>query len=1593
MPNSLPTGQPEILGNSSVGQIQTVDTSNLLDADGLGVFSYQWFRNGQEIPGETGTTYASTSNDLDTRLSVLIFYTDLAGTQESVESGAVVIQQDVNGASGIDPILHPLLGAIATTDVWTDSTVTFSYFSAGQQFTDTPSQGGSGVSSGWSANEQAVVAGVFDLLSSFLPVTFIQTGDPTTANIALAQDNLSGAAGYAFLPNPPETSNVVLDAGAMDDDDFTPSQLSAHEIGHAMGLEHPFSGTRLPGVNGVNDPGLFGFNQYIYTAMSYSVNAPVAELADVEFYANFYGFGAFDIAALQGMYGTNISHATGSDRYGVPEGAITIWDTGGSDSIDFSTTTLDSVIDLRAATLMEEAGGGGFASYLLERIANFGPLPYYADGVYTIAHGVMIEDGFGGDGNDLITGNDGPNHLVGNWGDDTINGGNGNDRLQGDQPGAALPITRLLEMHTDGVTDRSIEIPFYGTMRNVGTLDFFVQIDATETERQGLLSFRPSSNPNLFFELVLWDTQVQVFIGDGTGGFSAGGSGITRSELADGEMHRVSASYDPNSGVFRFFLDGEFQSSVAMDAGLVTGNTAGPGTLYFGEADGTFFPRYTLNGLIGEISFFEETLSDQEIIARGKDQLTDLTDQRLLNYWSSDGNTNTITDHFGGMTATLVNVTNALAVPLKSDNDVLSGEDGDDILFGGVGDDSLSGGKGDDTLEGGTGNDTLVGGEGRDTFVGTPGGSVLLITDFENGSDLLDLTQFDLVDANTAVSTAQSGSVILSFADGTQIRLEGIDLGDFGFEDVLLDVVNTDPIGVPEISGLPEQYQTLTVDVSGVSDADGIRAGTETYQWLRDTIEISGATGASYSLVQDDVGAAMSVRYSFVDDNGTFETVASAVTGVVANVNDNPTGVLFVNGIAAVGETLTPDISSLSDQDGIDFGSISYQWRRDNQNISGATAETYIVDQADIGTEIDYVISYIDLFGNEHIRSSRFLYINTEPSGSVVITGSAEENQVLVADISTVLEPDGVIPDTDSFQWRRDGIDIPGATGLLYTLTQEDVGAQITFRYSYVDAYGTVESLESDPSTAVANVNDPPTGSVTLNGLAQVGETLTADASGVSDEDGIASSLIQWQRDGLAIAGAFGDSYTLTEEDIGTQISAVFGYTDNFGTVASVTSAPTGAVLEAGGAQVVARQSVDLANVDFFPISDNAIFADFMDNTNQYYPIPNRSYSDTFRVDWLEDGTALSGDWAGETLIANDTEVFGGTVELFQQYSLTGGNSLPIWVAWDISIPALDLFQAVNTATTLDDQAIMRTALRGSDTFDLSDFADTVEGHTGNDTIDGGLGIDTAVYSGSPTSYTVGLSASGVTVTDRRPDGNGTDQLINVERLDFGDVIPALGTDLLNLERFGGPAGLAPAALESFIELYIAYFNRAPDAIGLNFWGSRFADGRTLAQIAEQFALSAETQATYPPGTSNETFAETVYDNVLGRPSDPLGLAFWVNRLDTGRISRDQFILKVLEGAKSELKPELGEDFVNQQLADRKYLEDKTDIGAYYAVIRGMSDVDDAIVAMNLFDGSDASITDAVAVIDGFYADALNPDTGDFLMPLIGVLDDPFALG
>lgn len=282
---------------------------------------------------------------------------------------------------------------------------------------------------------------------------------------------------------------------------------------------------------------------------------------------------------------------------------------------------------------------------------------------------------------------------------------------------------------------------------------------------------------------------------------------------------------------------------------------------------------------------------------------------------------------------------------------------------------------------------------------------------------------------------------------------------------------------------------------------------------------------------------------------------------------------------------------------------------------------------------------------------------------------------------------------------------------------------------------------------------------------------------------------------------------------------------------------------------------------------------------------------------------------------------------------------------------------------------------------------DVFVGGQGDDILNGGADWDVASFSGSQNNYTIVLSPNDQKIIDRRENADGVDTLIDMELLYFGE-----GDALTNLDfsQLDGIASLSPEDFGSFIELYIAYFNRAPDAVGLNFWGTAFANGTTLKDMATLFIDQPETRETYPEATSNTEFTTAVYNNVLGRTPDQGGIDFWVGALDSGEVQRDQFILEVLKGAKSALKPDEGEEFVNQQLADRAYLENKVDLGAYFAVHRGLSNVENASSVMALFDGSKDSIDQAVSAIDAHYQQALDPEQGEFLMQVVGVLENPF---
>lgn len=285
----------------------------------------------------------------------------------------------------------------------------------------------------------------------------------------------------------------------------------------------------------------------------------------------------------------------------------------------------------------------------------------------------------------------------------------------------------------------------------------------------------------------------------------------------------------------------------------------------------------------------------------------------------------------------------------------------------------------------------------------------------------------------------------------------------------------------------------------------------------------------------------------------------------------------------------------------------------------------------------------------------------------------------------------------------------------------------------------------------------------------------------------------------------------------------------------------------------------------------------------------------------------------------------------------------------------------------------------GSDFLTGAGMNDRLEGRGGDDFLEGGGGVDTAVFSGGQSRYTLDISANGTRVTDRSGQ-DGTDTLSGIEFLDFSGAP-------FDLNAVGGIAGLSGDQLESFVEFYVAYFNRAPDAVGLAFWGTAFANGLSLEAIAAQFMQQPEAQAAYGGNMSNMDFVSAIYSNVLGRAPDAAGLQFWSAALDLGFFERHEMILEVLNGARAPIS----NGSSGQQALDQAYLENKTDLGTYYAVTLGMSNLSNATTLMQIFNGSENSLQAARGAADGFHASASAAEGGDFLMPIIGVLDNPFG--
>ncbi len=282
---------------------------------------------------------------------------------------------------------------------------------------------------------------------------------------------------------------------------------------------------------------------------------------------------------------------------------------------------------------------------------------------------------------------------------------------------------------------------------------------------------------------------------------------------------------------------------------------------------------------------------------------------------------------------------------------------------------------------------------------------------------------------------------------------------------------------------------------------------------------------------------------------------------------------------------------------------------------------------------------------------------------------------------------------------------------------------------------------------------------------------------------------------------------------------------------------------------------------------------------------------------------------------------------------------------------------------------------------------DTILGEEGDDVIVGGDGTDTAQFANSLSAYSILIDQDGTTIVDKSMiagASTGVDFLNSVELLEFGDGGSFAAEGAVDLSILEGAKTISSDNLETLTELYVAYFDRAPDAFGLLFWANALEQGVTLREISNLFFDQDEARSKLPDSLSTTDFVNTAYNHVLERDADTEGRDFWVSALDDGGVSRAEFMLELIAGARA-----------NSSAADDvRTIEDKGDIGVSYAAFNGLTDVTQAEAVMDAYDRSDAdgSLATAKGLIDDLALDASGAaDGSDTIVKIVGLVDDPLA--
>ena len=335
--------------------------------------------------------------------------------------------------------------------------------------------------------------------------------------VAYTSSGPAGSAAYAYYPNGGASGgDTWYMSSVSSNNSFSPGDYgmltALHEVGHAIGLKHPFqtSAGTGPLLNAALDNPRYSVMTYTQndknliwniTASGGSVSASASIVRPVTPML-------YDVAFAQENYGAETSVRSTDTSYtftSAPEVLQTIVDGGGTDTMDLTGITRGSIVDLTPGSFSSvglwtiadqkaaaKAANPGFDSWFDTLYgAGYTSQLYQWDNNVAIAYSATIENAIGSSGNDQITGNSVGNEIWGMAGNDTINAGIGNDTVG--FRGAFADYTLGAVAATFTVQDNTAGRDGTDTLNGVEFLKFSDGLyDATTRQKIGNASGMPS---------------------------------------------------------------------------------------------------------------------------------------------------------------------------------------------------------------------------------------------------------------------------------------------------------------------------------------------------------------------------------------------------------------------------------------------------------------------------------------------------------------------------------------------------------------------------------------------------------------------------------------------------------------------------------------------------------------------------------------------------------------------------------------------------------------------------------------------------------------------------------------------------------------------------------------------------------------------------------------------------------------------------------------------------------------------------------------------------------------------------------------------